>query len=190
MKASKKQKPPQAPAAASASTKKLKQAERRSSSRQPRPRASSLKHAAALLGVNADVLRAAKERGAPGFDSHNRVDLDALRAWLRDNAPASMPKAPAEQFRALLMTHFALSHDLHRLAEELFSTRAALWELLEEYTENDRFAELEFPNSPNAGKRLVEALDTITPLKQSAARVLNEFVELDRAWRISGYDWT
>jgi hypothetical protein len=48
-------------------------------------RASSLKHAAGLLGLPAGLLRGAKAAGCPGFDDHNRVDLDRVEQWLASN---------------------------------------------------------------------------------------------------------
>src|SRR5436190_9627624 len=76
--------------------------------------ASSLKHAAGLLGIPVEELKLAKARGCPGFDSHNRVDLPEVSRWLL-HARQEMDEltwgemdlraapSPAKYFRVLLL---------------------------------------------------------------------------------------
>ena len=51
-----------------------------------RPRASSLKHAAGILGYPLSVFAEAKRLGCEAIDGHNRVDIQGFKAWVKANA--------------------------------------------------------------------------------------------------------
>lgn len=60
------------------------------------PKANTLPRAAALLGVDVATLKAAKDRGAEGFDGYGRVHIEVLRTWMANNPPPPAEKNEVE----------------------------------------------------------------------------------------------
>ena len=84
--------------------------------------ATSMAHAAGLLGVDRESIAEAKRQGCPGFTPNGRVDLDKVRRWLRRQPKPGKAKAasssPAEGVGGL-------SANLNRLAAEEQRKKAA-----------------------------------------------------------------
>src|SRR5881227_752882 len=62
---------------------KKAKAKKQESERSDEPgKAGSVKQAAAMLNLPAEVLKAAKNAGCPGFYDHHRVDCGTVKEWL------------------------------------------------------------------------------------------------------------
>jgi len=151
--------------------------------------ASSLKHAAGLLGVPVEELKLAKGQGCPGFDSHNRVDLPEVSRWLlharRERERLRAPDSPAEYFRALVVRQITSAVAIEVACRELWDARRELVQFLEEQEEKRRLGDLRMPSRP-ALKHLVEAWELYEKLYRLAQHLVLALYEFDKDAAVSG----
>ena len=153
--------------------------------------ASSLKHAAGLLGVSVEELKLAKARGCPGFDSHNRVDLPEVSRWLlharqkRERLRAA--DSPAEHFRALIVRQITHAVAIDAACRDFWDARKEMVQLLEEHEAKRGLDHLGIPSPPSL-KHLSEAWELYEKIYPLAQQLVLAFYAFDKAAGISGFN--
>ena len=145
-------------------------------------RASSMKHAAGLLGVDVHILKEAKAAGAPGFDDHNRVDLVKVKGWLAERG--RLPKTPGERFRSLFIQLCHAAVQMHAFKDQILEINGGIADVAEPH-QMEIAQELKITvDNADLAQAWEEFRKVIGPIDAMVYRLM----DYDRAFKLSGFD--